>query len=755
MVKRLAWIAWVALIGLPFPLFAESIAGRVVDPAGAPVSGASVRMTVGAVGADEVATTTDGEGRFSVETSLDGPATVDVEAPGFAPLRRRVGSLSEISSRVIVLSPAFTEEVTVTATRTPSRLGDTAASVAVLGEAELAATAAPALDEALRQVPGFSLFRRSGSRTANPTAQGVSLRGVGASGASRALVLADGVPLNDPFGGWIYWGRVPRAAVERVEVLRGSASDLYGSAALSGVIQVVRRSAGDPRLVLEVSGGERDSADGSLYAGRRWGLWGASVSAEGATTGGYVPVAAGERGPVDAPADSRHTAAEGAIELEIGGLRLGLRGSRYEETRDNGTGLQDNATAITSWSAGLDGPAAGGSLSVRAWGGEQDFRQDFSAVSPDRSEERMTRSQEVPSRTLGASAQATRPLDSHALLAGVEAAEVRGESRETVFSPAGESTVASSGRQRSAALFVEDVAALSSRLSLTVGVRLDRWENGDARRTTVPGGAGGPAEVESLPTRTESAWSPRATLLLRASDRVSFAASAYRGFRAPTLNELYRSFRVGDAVTLANPELTAERSTGAEAGVLLSAGGRLSARATLYWMEVDRPVANRTLAEEPGLVTRRRENLGATRSRGLEAELTARPAADWTLSAGYLLADATVTDFPADPSLAGRRLAQVPRHQATAQVRFAREPLGTLALQGRWVGDQFEDDRNRLRLGSFATLDLLAARPVARGVSLFAAVENLFDRRYEVGRTPVTTLGPPRLARLGVRVRAR
>jgi outer membrane receptor protein involved in Fe transport len=199
----------------------------------------------------------------------------------------------------------------------------------------------------------------------------VSLRGVGASGASRALVLADGVPLNDPFGGWIYWGRVPRAAVERVEVLRGAASDLYGSAALSGVIQVFRRPAGDPRLVVEASAGELGSADGSLYAGRRWGAWGASFAAEGATTGGYVPVAPDERGAVDVEADSRHTAFEGAAEREIGGLRLGLRASRFEEARDNGTGLQDNDTAIRSWSAGLD---AGGSFSLRAWGGEQDGR---------------------------------------------------------------------------------------------------------------------------------------------------------------------------------------------------------------------------------------------------------------------------------------------------------------------------------------------------------------------------------------------
>src|SRR5438105_14768984 len=128
-----------------------------------------------------------------------------------------------------VLSPQSSDSITVTATRTETKLSDTPSSVVILNRDAINKSAATTIDDALREVPGFTLFRRSGSRSANPTSQGVSLRGVGASGASRALVLDDGIPLNDPFGGWIYWGRVPRVAIDRVEVMRGGASDLYGS----------------------------------------------------------------------------------------------------------------------------------------------------------------------------------------------------------------------------------------------------------------------------------------------------------------------------------------------------------------------------------------------------------------------------------------------------------------------------------------------------------------------------------------------
>src|SRR5262245_57994094 len=91
------------------------------------------------------------------------------------------------------------ESIVVTATRTEQPAADAPASLVVFSVPDLEAAAAPTLDDSLRLMPGFTLFRRTGSRMANPTTQGVSLRGLGPSGASRALVLADGLPLNDPF----------------------------------------------------------------------------------------------------------------------------------------------------------------------------------------------------------------------------------------------------------------------------------------------------------------------------------------------------------------------------------------------------------------------------------------------------------------------------------------------------------------------------------------------------------------------------
>src|SRR6202034_2808774 len=175
---------------------------------------------------------------------------------------------------------SVTDTLTVTATRTERRLGDTAASVVVLDQRAIAASASPAIDDILRQVPGFSLFRRTSSPYANPTTQGVSLRGLASSGASRSVVLEDGVRLNDPFGSWVYWGRVPLAAIERMEVLRGAASDLYGSGARSGVIQLVTRRAAASQALADASYGSERTGDASVFAAARHGDWRAAGGGE-------------------------------------------------------------------------------------------------------------------------------------------------------------------------------------------------------------------------------------------------------------------------------------------------------------------------------------------------------------------------------------------------------------------------------------------------------------------------------------------
>jgi outer membrane receptor protein involved in Fe transport len=735
----------------------RTLAGVVVDQNGAPVPGATVMLWARSM--DMSGARTDAEGRFEIAVFPSYGFALTVRAEGFAGYRRAwsEGGWDGREVRVVLAPPALSERVTVTAARTETRLSETAASVVVLGPQELESTAALAADDVLRQVPGFQLFRRTGSRAANPTAQGPSLRGVGASGASRAAVLYDGVPLNDPFGGWVYWGRVPRASVARVEVLRGGASSLYGSGALGGVVQFVPREASDTQLRLETSYGAQGTADASVYAGTLRRGWSLSVAAQTFATGGYVLVSERERGRVDTPAASRYAGGE----LYAGrkfkkGLRLFARPSSYGESRRNGTPLQFNRTHIRQLAAGagLDATRAG-SFDLRAYAAAQVFDQSFTSVNADRSSEALTRLQRVPAQGAGLSFQWARAFGArHAVVAGFELSEVRGASDELVYVAGRPSSlVGAGGRARTAGFYARDALRLSKRLVVTPGARFDRWRNYDARQTTRPLNVAGPTSVLSFAERGETAFSPQLAAVYALSDSVSLNATFSRAFRAPTLNELYRSFRVGNVVTLADENLRAERLTGGEAGLLFSRRGGTALRANLFWMDVTRPVANVTLSATPALITRRRQNLGRTRSRGFEAEVEKRFNSYWSASAGYLFADARVARFPADTSLEGNMVPQVARQQLNFQLRYANPARLRLALQGRAAGPQFDDDQNALRLGGYFTLDAFVSRRLGRGVELFAAAENLTGRRYDAGRTPVLTLGPPAFVRVGLRLR--
>ncbi len=734
----------------------QVVEGVVVDQAGAAVAAATVTLS-----SDSFRTTshTDNQGHFHLGSIFQEALVLEITAEGFATVRQRVNPTTDVSTQLrVVLSPAnVTGEVTVTATRTNTRLEETAASIVVLGQKELETTAALTLDDSLRQVPGFSLFRRSGSRTANPTTQGVSLRGLGASGASRAVVLADGIPLNDPFGGWVYWDRVPLVSVAEVEVLRGSASQLYGSAALGGVVNIVTKTRRANSFLLETSYGNESTPSSSVFLSGKTRDWSASLAAEIFNTDGYVLVSPSERGPVDSPAGSRHSVVSMRAERRFGESKYVFGAiSFFGESRRNGTPLQTNRTHIRQFSFGGElASTQAGAFSARSYGGTQVYDQNFSAISADRGSETLTRIQRVPAQVVAFSSQWSSPQwHGQNLVAGFESHTVRGASDEIVFvNGRASSLVGAGGREQTLGGYFEDLVTLGSRFFLNVGARIDHWRNYRALSATRPITPTTAGRLIQFPNRAETAFSPQFSGVYKVNSHLSLVFSGGRAFRAPTLNELYRSFRVGNVLTLANENLQAEHLTGGEAGVRVTAlNDRLVIRGTPFWNEVTRPVANVTLQTTPALITRQRQNLGRTRSRGFEAEADARINNFWKLTAGYLFADATVVRFPANIALEGLSIPQTPRHQFTFQAQYANPSILSIGVQGRASSSQFDDDQNLFRLGSYFVLDATASRRVSSRVDLFVAAENLFNERYEIGKTPVTTIGPPVLLRVGFRL---
>lgn len=735
-------VAALSIVAAPI-CAAQTLRGTVVDIAGAAVAGAQV--TIGST-AHAPSITTARNGNFLVD-SVTAPATVTVTAPGF---ESATVQWSGEPSLTVTLHPApVQEQVVVTATRTSAPLSDVAASMSRLSASEISATPTLPLDDALRQVPGFSLFRRSDSRTANPTSQGVSLRGLGASGASRALVFVDGIPLNDPFGGWVYWDRVPETGISSVEVLRGGGSSLYGPGALAGVINVRERTFRQPAASVDFSGGQQGTANGSATAAATVGAWGVTASAQAMQSDGYIPTPESLRGSVDSRAGVRFGTGTLAVDRHFTNTTVFASGDLFNESRDNGTVLQANSTRLAEGAAGIDTLAGGGALSVRSYLSFQHYHQTFSSIAADRNSEQLTRDQVVPAQQFGLSLVWSRPLGANNTLAfGGDLRRVTGHSDEVGFSAKGPTgTSNSGGRQWYAGAFVEDMLRLGSRLRITGAARADTWRNYDALSTS---DTFGKAPVTTpYPDRSNAALSPSLGAVFQVTRLVALTGSAYGAFRSPTLNELYRAFRLGNVLTLANSDLGAERLRGFEGGITLGSGP-LYARATYFWNTIHDAVGNRTLTITPALITRQRQNVGDLLSRGVELELDARlPHRLWTRTT-YEYSNSIVSRS-LDPTLLNLWVPQVPHHAASEAFGYD-DPRWSGSIVGRYVGGQFDDDLNQFLLPGFFTADVMLRVRITSGIEPFVACENLLDRNYVIGRTPTPTLGSPRLLRAGLRL---
>lgn len=751
--------AWISLVlcYLATAFFAQaniSITGVVHDTLGGAVAGATVEFRPSGPPRAVVRTATDAYGRFAIDLPGAQAGTLSVSSTGF--LDSRIAVPAGQQTVDVELTPRGVSAI-VTVTRTQARLEDAPASVIAITKTDLDAAAASTVDDKLRQVPGFSLFRRAGSRTANPTTQGVSLRGVGASGASRALVLVDGVPLNDPFGSWIYWGRVPAQSVSQIEVLRGTASDLYGTSAIGGVVSVVtNRASADPKMDLEAACGSQKTPQISAWASAGKANWLGSMGIEAFRTDGSVIVDKAFRGLVDTPANVRRLTINPTVERRFGeGRRIFASGNYYEERRANGTPLQTNDTRIKSLILGVDEAVGGGVFSGRLYASSQDYHQSFSSVAANRASESLNRSQTVPAQAFGFSGQWLASLRrKHSVFAGVDGREVRGRSDETAIANGLPGTRTSAGgREFTIGVFAGANVALGQRLVIGGGIRFDRWQNFSAYSSTFSPASGFTTTTIFAP-RSEEAISPRLSALVRMSRNISFSASASLGFRQPTLNELYRSFRVGDVLTTANENLRAERAASGEAGIILNGfQDRTFVRANVFCTEISRTVANVTLSVGPTLIIRRRQNLGRTRSCGLEVDAEHKLSDTFRVSAGYLFVDPRVVSFPANPALENLVIPQVARHQFTFQAQYSNPKFALASVQYRASSSQVEDDQNLLPLGGYGTVDALISRRIGRGIDLFAAAENLFNSKIETGRTPVLTIAGQRAVRLGIRVR--
>jgi len=744
------------------------ITGTVRDVAGGVISGASIVVRAGS---HEQHVTTGPDGRFTIPSSDPGALVVIVRAPGFAEVQRAVPAGAPRANLDLVVEPAMiTEAVTVTAMRSERRTGDVPASVSLLERQDIKQSPALVADDVLRQIPTFSLFRRTSSLASHPTSQGVSLRGIGPSGVSRTLVLVDGVPVNDPFGGWVYWSRVPLESSDRVEVVDSNTSSLYGNYAMGGVINFVTAPAAPKTAELKAQYGSRNTPKLDFSGSHVLGKVGVTVDGNVFDTDGYGIVRANERGRVDNKAAAKFWNLNAKVDYTHSPrARAFVKVGYFDEERANGKASTIDGTEEandTTWrnlSAGARFRLPDQSdLQATIFTDDETFHSNFLAVpasTPPRNIGRMTLTQTVPTTSVGGMVQWSRALGpKQYFTAGTDWRWVDGDSQENGLDTATGTQVilkrVSGGTQRSLGAFVQDLIVPIPQLTLTFSVRADGWRNYDGHNleTSLIGAVVN--NIPSLPVRSDTVASPRAAARYHVTDRVDVWGDLGWGFRAPTLNELYRQFRVGQTLTLANAGLGPERLVGGETGISIAASRDITFRTTWFDNRIKDPVSNVTISQVGANITQQRQNLGRTHVWGIQNDVEYRLGSSWRFAAAYVYDQAKVTENPANTALVGKFLPQVPEHRASVRAAYTNARFVSLAAAVQFVGSQFDDDLNTATrlLPNYALVDMTASREVGRNAELFVGVQNLFDAEYFVGTLP-TTVGAPRMVMGGIRLR--
>ena len=451
-------------------------------------------------------------------------------------------------------------------------------------------------------------------------------------------------------------------------------------------------------------------------------------------------------------------------------LTLALRGGYFYEDYNGGTKYTTSMVRRGEYAASARWePGEVGTFDLAVFGHAGDFEQNRARVNSDRSQEAQSAHQEVPTDDVAASALwRSRPLPlggTHTLTLGTDARWIHGETQETLYPAALTSTTIveqdSGGKQRLFGAFVEDVYEVSAAVEVVLALRYDHWDNVDA--TLVQTQNDGTVLPFDYPARSNQQLDPKLGVRVRPADWLTLRAAAYRAFRAPTLNELYRSFQVGTIRTFGNANLAPETLWGAEAGLVVEIPRGLDVRLTGFWNQLDNPILNVTCPPAPGVPvgippvaciapTRQKQNLGTARIRGIEAGADWQIAPHWAVGVAYTFVDSRVTDAPGNPQLVGKELPQDPRNRASLSASFDDPRLLTVNAQLTYIGQQYEDDVNTLPMGEVFLVDLFAAWHAARFLDLYAAVQNLFDKTYLVGRAGVDTVGQPRFIHGGVRV---
>lgn len=636
--------------------------------------------------------------------------------------------------------------------------GEEGTATAVWDREALRREAPRVVDEVLAREPSFSLYRRQSSQFGNPTAAGVSLRNTGATAASRTLVLRDGIPQNDPFGGWVHWARYDAAALDSLRIVPASRSAVWGNQSPAGVIQMDSARPFESRSLLQFGGGSHDTFRGSAFhqAANAAGTRAVAVSAFGLDTAGFHAVGPSQRGPIDRRLDTTLGGAEfkGAWKLAEDAVLEPIV-SVYREDRGNGTPLARNATDALDLAVRLTSGTGDRSWQALVWHQRRAFESVFSSVNAARTAETLALDQyDVPGRGTGAAVTWSRAdLGPWSLTGGLDLRELEGATHETVGTFRDREA---GGRQALGGVFFTAARPLDAFSRLDAGLRLDAWGLDEGRR--IETSLATAALLREVHPPDRDGIEPSASLEWTRDLRDDLVARVSAGttFRLPTLNELHRPYRVRNDSVEANPDLGPERFLSLEGGIDWQASPAWGFKATAFHHWIADAIANVPVTDPARIAAlfgsipaggsgAQRRNVEQATVSGLELKADWEPLERLSFGLSGLWSETAFRESSWQPLLEGMPFPQAPEWRLIADAEWrATESLDLFAglEQG---ASQFDDALATRSIPGYTALRA-GLRWRIRGATCQVRVDNLLDEEIGTGLSSdgIRTLAAPR-----------
>jgi iron complex outermembrane receptor protein len=622
----------------------------------------------------------------------------------------------------------------VTATRTERDIADVPASVTVITAEEIENSAAQSADELIQDLAGVDSLHTIGVLSTS-TSNKISLRGLGGGSEARTLLLIDGVPANDLSVGAIEWNQIPKEDIERIEIVRGPTSAIYGSNAMGGVINIITKSATkEPQGRVKLGYGSLNTREGNASLSGTNGKVGYRLAGGAVRSDGYQSLPENKQNATSIDQGMERENLSGNISYQMNDASsFDLKATHFHEQK---TGSQDIAgfnpyeqlanDFTGKYLLNLD---EGRQFSAQLYGKRNESSYDSANYATGYTSTSYTST--ATQDRVGGNLQYTAPVATqggtdHIVTTGLEFSDGKID-RLNTYRDGSNRVIKIRGSQRYAALYLQDeIFTHNDAMIINIGGRYDSWKNyngyGYDDNAT-------PVETNYADS-TLTAFNPKLSALYRVSPATAIRGSVGKAFRAPTLNDLYSTFVWGTSVWAGNPQLDPETVLSYEVGMEQKIGGAGNMSLTFYRNNAKDFIGFITPDPVGNPSYREKQNIGEVSTQGVELELRYRMSKEWTLSANATYNRSVVEKYAANPAIEGNLLPESPEQKASLSLSYVNPALLTAKATVRHVGERYNDDANKIFYDSYTLVDLHMAKDLGKTYAVSLDVSDLFDKGY-------------------------